>query len=452
MNSKFNAVVFTLLLLAVTMMLPAVSMAQKDVTCSSDVTIQADDWLSKLADKFYGDVLAYKAIVDATNAKHATDSSYAKIDNPDVVEPGWKLCIPPAESAQTAVGAAAGQTASEMDKLVAAAKAEGALTVVALPHDWLNYGVMLENFKTKYGLQINELDPNAGSGDELEAIRANKDNKGPQAPDVVDVGFAFGPQAQAEGLFQPYKVSTWASIPQDLKEPEGYWYGDYYGVLAFEVNKDVVKNVPQDWADLLKPEYKGQVALAGDPRTSSQAIQTVYAAGLSRTGDLNTAAEAGLQFFAELNKAGNFVPVIANSGTVASGETPVIIRNDYLALVDRDTLAGNPNVEVVVPQSGILGGVYVQAISAYAPHPNAAKLWMEYLYSDEGQLVWLSGYGHPIRYSDMVKRNVVPADLAGKLPPAELYAKAAFPTLQQLEAAKKTITEKWDAVVNVNVK
>lgn len=443
--------VITLLTLLLTLV-PATTLAQdEEVVCESDVVVQADDWLSKIADKFYGDVLAYQVIADATNAKAATDDSYATIENVDIIEPGWKLCIPPAETAQAGVETVAAETAVQMDALIAAAQAEGMLTTIALPHDWLNYGTMIENFKAKYGLEINELDPNAGSGDELEAIRANKDNLGPQAPDVIDVGFAFGPLAIEEGLIQPYKVSTWASIPQDLKDPDGYWYGDYYGVLAFEVNTDVVQNVPQDWEDLLKPEYKGQVALAGDPRTSNQAIQSVYAAGLSRTGDLETAAQAGLEFFAELNQAGNFVPVIANSGTLASGETPIVIEWDYLALTNRDALAGNPPIEVVVPQSGILGGVYVQGISAYAPHPNAAKLWMEYLYSDEGQLVWLSGYGHPIRYNDMVRRGVIPEDLAAKLPPAELYEQAVFPTLAQLEAARAVITEQWDSVVNVDV-
>jgi putative spermidine/putrescine transport system substrate-binding protein len=101
------------------------------------------------------------------------------------------------------VGAQAEQTAVAMDELIAAAKQEGMLTTIALPHDWLNYGVMIENFKAKYGLEVNELNPNGSSGEELEAIRANKDNKGPQAPDVVDVGYAFGPQAKDEGLLQP---------------------------------------------------------------------------------------------------------------------------------------------------------------------------------------------------------------------------------------------------------
>jgi putative spermidine/putrescine transport system substrate-binding protein len=432
------------------MLAPAPSLAQ-EVVCENDVVVQADDWLSKIAEKFYGDVLAFQAIADATNAKAATDSSYATIANVDIIEPGWKLCVPAAETAQAAVDTAAAETAVNMEALIAAAQAEGQLTTIALPHDWLNYGVMIENFKQKYGLTINELDPNAGSGDELEAIRANKDNPGPQAPDVIDVGFSFGPTAQEEGLIQPYKVSTWATIPQSVKDPEGYWYGDYYGVLAIEVNTDVVQNPPQDWADLLKPEYKGQVALAGDPRSSNQAILSVLAAGYSRTGDMATAPQAGLEFFAELNQMGNFVPVIANSGTLASGETPIILEWDYLALANRDALAGNPNLEIVIPRSAVLGGVYLQAISAYAPHPNAAKLWMEYLYSDEGQLVWLSGYGHPIRYTDLAKRGVIPADLAAKLPPAELYDLAVFPTLEQQAAARTTITENWDSVVNVDV-
>jgi putative spermidine/putrescine transport system substrate-binding protein len=335
-----------------------------------------------------------------------------------------------------------------IDQLAAAAKQEGTLSTIALPHDWLNYGEMIDGFKKKYGLEVNELDPNAGSGDEVQAIKANKDNKGPQAPDVIDVGFSFGPSSKADGLLQPYKVSTWDSIPAEVKDADGHWYGDYYGVLSFAVNKDAVKNVPQDWADLLKPDYKGQIALAGDPRTSNQAILSVYAAALANGGSADD-AKPGLDFFAKLNESGNLVPVIGKQSTLV-GESPILITWDYLALGYRDTLKDNPPIEVVVPKSGVLAGVYVQAISAFAPHPNAAKLWMEYLYSDEGQLVWLKGYGHPIRYNDLAKNNKIPSDLAAKLPPAELYAKAAFPKIEQQDAAKKVITEGWDTIVKVN--
>ncbi len=347
--------------------------------------------------------------------------------------------------------AAAGQTS--MEQLVAAAKHEGQLTVIALPHDWCGYGDLINGFKQKYGLRINELNPDAGSGDEIEAIKANEGNKGPQAPDVIDVGLSFGPEAKNEGLLQPYKVSTWASIPNDQKDAAGYWYGDYYGVLAFEINADIVKVAPRDWPDLLKPQYKNAVALAGDPRASAQAIQSVYAAGLSMThGAVAGAADAGLKFFADLNRRGNFVPIIAKAASLAQGATPIVIRWDYLALVDRDVLKGNPRVDVIVPASGIVAGVYVQGISKYAPHPNAAKLWMEYLYSDEGQVGWLKGYCHPIRFQDLAKRNRVPADLMAKLPPAASYAKAVFPTLAQQGQAQQVITKQWDAVVKANVK
>ena len=135
----------------------------------------------------------------------------------------------------TAMPAVAQDTMS-MDELVAAAQAEGTLTTIALPHDWCNYGAMIDGFKAKYGIAVNELAPDAGSGDEIEAIKANKDNPGPQAPDVVDVGLSFGPSSVAEGLFQPYKVSTWDTIPESIKDADGHWYGDYYGVLAFETN------------------------------------------------------------------------------------------------------------------------------------------------------------------------------------------------------------------------
>jgi putative spermidine/putrescine transport system substrate-binding protein len=343
-------------------------------------------------------------------------------------------------------GSAAAGGASE--ELIAAAKAEGGLTTIALPHTWCNYGGMLSGFTAKYGIPINELNPDGSSAEEIDAIKANKDNPGPQAPDVIDVGLSFGPQAVADDLVLPYKVATWDTIPASAKDADGNWYGDYYGVLAFETNTAVVKNVPKDWADLLKPEYKNQVALSGDPTQSNQAISGVWAAALANGGSLDD-PQPGLDFFKKLNDAGNFVPVIAGTATVASGETPIRITWTYNGLADKDSLAGNPPVEVAVPTSGRFGGMYVQAISKFAPHPNAAKLWMEYLYSDEGQLIWLKGYCNPIRYDDLVARGAVPADLAAKLPDS---TGAVLPTLDQITAATTKITAGWPTTVGVTVK
>jgi putative spermidine/putrescine transport system substrate-binding protein len=336
-----------------------------------------------------------------------------------------------------------------MSALYESAKAGGMLSTIALPHDWCNYGGVIDAFKAKYpGIEVNELNPDAGSGDEVEAIKANKDNTGPQAPDVIDVGLAFGPSSKADGLIQSYKVSTWDSIPADAKDAEGYWYGDYYGVMSFLVNTDVQPDVPQDWSDLLDPKYNGQVALSGDPRTSSQAIQAVYAASLANGGSLDN-AQPGLDFFAQMNTAGNLVPLIANNGLVATGETAVRVTWDYNALAAVDSFEGNPATKVVIPASGRFAGVYVQAISAFAPHPNAAKLWMEFLYSDEGQTLWMQGYCHPIREADMRERGVIPADLLAKLPDV---TGAVFPSLNQINTAAELITKNWDAAVGADVK
>jgi putative spermidine/putrescine transport system substrate-binding protein len=344
------------------------------------------------------------------------------------------------------------QDPGSMDALVAAAKAEGQLTTIALPHDWCNYGEVIAGFKAKYGITVNELNPNASSADEIEAIKANKGNTGPQAPDVIDVGLSFGPAAQAEGLLMPYKVSTWDEIPAEAKDADGHWYGDYYGVLAIGVNTDVVKEVPKDFSELLTDTYANSVALAGDPRSAANALMAVYAAGIS-TGAAGgeAAADAGLQFFKQLNDGGNFVPVDGEAAPIAQGTTPVVLNWDYNLLAVRDNLKGNPPVEVVIPQSGVVAGVYVQAISAYAPHPNAAKLWMEYLYSDEGQLAWLKGYCHPIRFNAMSKAGKIPQDLLARLPDAAAYEKAIFPSLDDQNAAKAAVAAKWDTVVGANI-
>ncbi len=366
-------------------------------------------------------------------------------------------------------GGGAGQTAAGVDvakgytgtvvksvpqDLVSACKKEGMLTIIATPPDWANYGEIFADFQDTSGVKINSLDPNAGSADELAAIEANKNNKGPQAPDIVDVGYAYGKTGKDAGDYQPYKVSNWDKVPDTLlgipaKDPDGYWIGGYYGVMALLTNDAVVKNPPQNWADLLKPEYKGQVALSGDPRSSNQAIQSVYAAALANGGSLDN-AQPGLDYFKKMNDAGNFVPVIAKPGTIAQGATPIVFGWDYLLFGYRDTWNGNPPVTVVYP-SPTIASMYVQAISAYAPHPNCAKLWMEILHSDEGQLAWMKGYAHGANQADMEARGVIPADLKAKLPASSAYASAVAPTPDQLTAALALIKQGWMTTVGVEI-
>jgi putative spermidine/putrescine transport system substrate-binding protein len=348
-------------------------------------------------------------------------------------------------SASAAVGA---QPWVPDPTLLAAATTEGGLTTIALPPSWCNYKDLLSGFTTKTGIAINNLNPDGSSQQELDAITANKANKGPAAPDVVDVGLSYGPKAVAAGLLAPYMVSTWKDIPTSAKDPTGYWYGDYYGVMSFEINTAVItSNPPADWSDLLN-QPKNSVALAGDPTGSNQAVSAVWAAGIGTGGSLDN-AQPGLAFFKQLNDKGIFVSAIGKTATVASGLTPIRLAWTYNALADRDSLNGNPQINVVVPKSGKLGGMYVQGISAYAPHPNAAKLWMEWLYSDEGENLWLKGYCNPIRYTAMVTAGTVDATLAAKLPDT---SGALLPTLAQITQANTVITTGWPTTVGVTVK
>jgi putative spermidine/putrescine transport system substrate-binding protein len=359
----------------------------------------------------------------------------------------------PAAPAASAISG--GVVASVPQDLVKACKAEGMLTIIATPASWANYGDIFKSFEATTGVKINSLDENAGSADELAAIDANKGNTGPQAPDVIDVGYAYGSQAKDAKQIQAYKVSNWDKIPATIlglpaKDTDGYWIGGYYGVMVIETNTAVVKNAPANWADLLKPEYKGQVALTGDPRSSNQAAQSVFAAALANGGSLDN-VQPGLDFFKKMNDAGNFVPVIAKVGTVAQGATPIVLAWDYNAYGDKDSLAGNPELVITYP-SPTIASMYVQAISAYAPHPNCAKVWMEVLHSDEGQLAWMKGYAHGVHQVEMEARGVIPADLKAKLPASSAFASAVSPSPAQLTAARDLIKTGWDTTVGVEVK
>ncbi len=327
-----------------------------------------------------------------------------------------------------------------LDKLVALAKKEGRLNTIALPPDWANYGEIMQRFTQKYGIRINNASPNASSAEELQAVRSLKGQR--RAPDVLDIGPSFAIQGKQEGLFAPYKVQTWDTIPAGMKDPDGYWYADYFGVIAFGVNRNVVKAAPKRWADLKRPEYKGRIALNGDPRRAAAAFAGVWAAALANGGSLDDITP-GIEFFAELKKLGNFIPVDATPATVQSGQTPITIDWDYLQLGYSKEFAGKLTWEVYVPEDGVFGNYYCQAISAYAPNPHAARLWEEFLYSDEGQLLWLKGFAHPARFDDLLRRNAIPQDLLAKLPPAEPYRRVRFPSLDQTKKAQETVAKLW---------
>jgi putative spermidine/putrescine transport system substrate-binding protein len=326
-----------------------------------------------------------------------------------------------------------------LEDLIAAAKDEGRLNTIALPPDWANYGEVMQAFQTKYGLRITNASPNASSAEENEAVKALKGQE--RAPDVLDVGPAFAAEGKADGLYISYKVSTWDTIPDNMKDADGFWWADYWGVVAFGANEAVVA-APKAWADLKKPEYKGKVALNGDPRESGSALAGVTACALANGGSLEDITP-GIDFFAELKKMGNFIPVDATPATVSSGQTPVTVDWDYLQLAYGKEFEANVTWVVSVPTDGVFGNFYCQAINKDAPHPFAARLWEEFLYSDEGQLLWLKGFTHPARFQDMEARGVIPQDLLDQLPPAQSYETVQFPTPEQSEAQSALVAAQW---------
>lgn len=334
------------------------------------------------------------------------------------------------------------------EALVAAAQKEGRLNVIALPHDWCGYGALIAGFKAKYGIIVNELNPDAGSADELDAVRSTKGDPD-KAPDVIDLGAAATKQAKADGLLQPYRVATWRSIADKFKDPDAYWYGDYYGLIVFQVNTEIVKSVPQDWASLKSPSYKNMVALGADPHNSYMASLAVFAAGLATAPtDVDAATRAGLAYFADLHQRGNLQNRTGNAGEFNSGSSPIILRWDYLAFGDRAT-GQTPKMEVVLPKAGAVGAIYAQAISAFAPHPNAAKLWMEYLYSDEGQLGFMKGYCNAVRSADLHQRGRVSADIADGLLPPSVQQDIVFPGADERQAIRDITAHEWDKTVGL---
>lgn len=329
----------------------------------------------------------------------------------------------------------------DMGPLVAAAKKEGHLNVITLPRGWADYGEIMDGFHAKYGIAIADANPNGSSAQEIQAIKLLKGQS--RAPDCVDVSPAFADLGKTQGLFVPYKVSTWDTIPANLKDAQGYYVGDYWGAQSFlSVNK-YVKEAPKDWSDLTSSKLRGMVAIDNDPRSAGDAFGAVMAAALANGGSLDN-IEPGINFFAHLKKIGNWNPIDALPANIAKGATPVAIEWDYLNLATRDALAKvGQAVTVNIPKSGVYGGPYFQAISKTAPNPNAAKLWQEWLYSDAVQVLFLKGYAHPARYNDLAARGKIPAALAAKLPPSHLYQHVQFATLAQIKKANAVLQEQW---------
>ena len=256
-----------------------------------------------------------------------------------------------------------------MEDLEKAAKEEGALNVIALPHDWSNYGEVIESFKKKYPeIKVTELNPNASSKEELDAAKTNKGTDA--APDVFDVGQAIA--ATSTDYFAPYKVQAWDKIPDTAKDADGAYYADYTGIMSVGWNADKYGDI-SSLDDLLDPKFAGTVALNGKPAEAGAAFNGYLMANQLAGGDINN-LQPGLDYFKKLKEAGNLTTVDVTNGTIDSGQTGVVFDWTYnQASYKKELKDKGVNWKYKTFPKAQVVSYYNQAINVDAPHPAAAR-------------------------------------------------------------------------------
>ncbi|MEN8650116.1 extracellular solute-binding protein [Streptomyces sp. 21So2-11] len=331
-----------------------------------------------------------------------------------------------------------------MDKLVAAAEKEGELNVYALSPDWANYGEMIETFEKKYKIEVNNENPGGSSQQALNAAAKRKGQD--RAVDALDLGTAYMQNAKAQKLLTPYKVQGWDKIPAAQKQPDASYLNNYGGYVSIGCDAKAVKKCPETFAELLDPAYKNKVALNGNPTESSSALATVFAASLSNGGSLDD-IQPGLDFFKKLKEKGNYVPAESTLATIQKGETPISIDWDYLNLGYGEKLkAKGVDWKVTVPSDGQYSNYYNQGVNKHAPHPAAARLWLEFIYSDAGQNIWLKGFSRPALFEVMDKDGTADKAAAAKIPEVKGTPKTVTP--QQEAKAKEAVVQGWGKAVS----
>ena len=356
------------------------------------------------------------------------------------------------------------KTCGGMDALVKAAQKEGKLNVITLPRDWANYGEAMDLFQKAFGIKITDDNPDGSSAYEIQTVKSAPKSK---IPDAVDVGITYG--ADNANLFSPYKVVAWNDIPTQYKDPSGRWYGDYNGQIAISYDASIAK-APKAISDLKDPAFKGMVAIGGDPTGAQEALMSVFAATIA-SGGTSDSVQPGIDYFKGLKSSGNFVPALASGANFAAGAYKVSFSWDFNgpgAIASAAKIG--KTVKYVIPTDAVIKGTpYIMAIPFNAPHPAAARLWTEFLYSQVkgkgskelgstkgmsgskimatimgGQNIWISGAAHPITEPAMRKMGTAINPPAGFETPSG--AKLVTPTPEQQTAAKDLLKTQWPAI------
>ena len=291
------------------------------------------------------------------------------------------------------------------------ARAEGRLASVGMPDDWANWRGAWADMQRLYG--VAHVDSDMSSAEEIAKIEAEKANA---SVDIGDVGFEFGAIAKARGVTRAYKPTTWAQVPDWAKDADGHWALAYTGTIAFAVNSRRVKNVPRSWKALFDSSAR---VLIGEVGRAAQANAGVLAAAIALGGDETRLAPA-LAAFAPLARQHRLVMTNASPALMERGEADVFILWDFNALSYRDKIPNATDYEILIPSDGSVTSGYTTILNKNAPHPNAAMLAREYIFSDAGQVQLARGNARPIRADSLA----LPDDVRRKLIDGKQYAKA----------------------------
>ncbi|KAB8309547.1 extracellular solute-binding protein [Erwinia endophytica] len=298
------------------------------------------------------------------------------------------------------------------------------------PPEWADWGTQLHAIAKDTGINVPQ--DNKNSGQALAQLVAEKANP---VADVVYLGVTFGIQAAKSGVVADYKPAEWDDIPAGMKDPQGKWVALHSGTLGFMVNVDALGGlpVPQSWADLLKPEYKGMIGFL-DPSSAFVGYVGAVAANLALGGTLQNFAP-GLAYFKKLSANQPIVPKQTAYARVLSGEIPIMLDYDFNAY--RAKYTDHANVAFVIPKEGTITVPYVISLVKNAPHADNGKKVIDYVLSDKGQAIWANAYLRPVRLSAMSAEAK-----QGFLPDSD-YARAKTVDYQQMADAQKAFSARY---------